>query len=455
MRARAGAILMIFLVAGLVLASIALAQGKPVRPGNATADGFMPSSGCGCHSNRVAEWSASMHSKSITDPVFLVKVAQAEAEAGTEVALFCKRCHSPVGHMLGDPTGITNATAAEGVTCMYCHQVVGIDGKPVNTAHLVEANLTRRGQIKDPVSPHLAVYSDLHTKAEICGACHDVSHPLNGTHLETSYLEWAAGPYAREGVVCQDCHMSAAAGIIGPSSGIACGGGRQRDNIFAMTFVGANVGQGPAEASRAMLRKAATVDVSVPSIVPAGTATSVTVTVNNVGAGHYLPTGLTEERQMWISVHAQSADGDAVTLGERRFGTILKDAQGKYPVEMWEASGIQSDDRVPPRGSLSSEFAFAMPADAKRATVVAVLSYRSLPEDLAAKAGVSNPVTEMARRSTVVYASQAEKDAATKFVVFPENRGITGNLRLLFVLGAAVIAAVGVGIAMALRSRQA
>jgi hypothetical protein len=352
-----------------------------------------------------------MHAQAIVDPVFLAKVAEAEAEAGVEVATFCKRCHAPVGNMTGDINGTGSAVAGEGVTCMFCHQIVGISGTPGNTSLLLEPDLTRRAQLKDPVAPHPAAYSELHEGAEVCGACHNVNHPTNGAHLEASYTEWAEGPYAAEGIVCQDCHMSREVGFIGPSPGKAAPGGSQRDNIYAMTFVGANVGQGPADASRALLQSAATVEMDLGEIVAPGTTAPFTVTITNAGAGHYLPTGLTEVREMWLRVYAESGDGSVTEIGERRFGTVMKDAEGNYPAEMWNAVAVQSDDRIPPRESVSETYSFAMPADAGQATVVAVLNYRSLPDELAEKAGVENPVTEMASARVKVFASQEAKQS--------------------------------------------
>ena len=385
----------------------------PVQPGNATPDMFIPSAGCGCHGSLVQQWSASMHARAIVDPVFLAKVAEAEAEAGEEVAIFCKRCHAPVGNMTGDFDGTGSDVAREGVACMFCHQVVGIGDEIANVAHLLEPDLTRRAQLEDPQAPHPAEYSTVHPEAEICGGCHNVNHPTNGTHLETSYSEWAASPYASEGVVCQDCHMSAQAGVVGPSSGSVAAGGPQRDNVYAMTFVGGNVGQGPADESRALLQSAATVSMDLPDIVSPSTTASFTVTITNKGAGHYLPTGLTEVREMWLRVYAEMEDGTTAEIGERHFGTMLEDAEGNYPAEMWKAVAVHSDDRIPPRESVSESYSFAMPADAERSTVVAVLNYRSMPDELAEKAGVENPVTEMAFARTTVYASQEAKAGST------------------------------------------
>lgn len=417
----------------LAFAGIALAAPVPVQPGMATVDKFIPSSGCGCHSPLVEQWSPSMHAQAIVDPVFLAKVAQAEAEAGPEVAIFCKRCHAPIGNMTSDFNGTGSEVAGEGVTCMFCHQIVGISGLPGNTSQLLEPDLTRRAQLKEPTAPHPAVYSELHEKADVCGACHNVDHPTNGAHLESSYTEWAEGPYAAEGIVCQDCHMSREPGFVGPSPGKAATGAAQRDNIYAMTFVGANVAQGPADASRKLLQSAATVEMDLggEDIIAPSTTASFTVTITNKGAGHYLPTGLTEVREMWLHVYAEAEDGTITEIGERRFGTVMQDATGSHPVEMWNAAAIFSDDRIPPRESVSETYAFKMPANAEKATVVAVLNYRSLPDELAEKAGVENPVTEMASARTPVFASEeikkgkpAAEETATPAPAEPTGSGV-------------------------------
>jgi hypothetical protein len=354
-----------------------------------------------------------MHAQAIVDPVFLTKVAEAQAEAGEETAIFCKRCHSPIGNMTGDSDGVASEVAGEGVTCMFCHQVTGLDGEPANTGFLLQPDLTRRAQLTDPAAPHPATYSELHTTAEFCGGCHNVDHPTNGTHLESTYAEWASSPYADEGIVCQDCHMSSAPGVIGPSTGTACSTGKERDNIFSMSFVGANVGQGPSDASTALLKTAASIELQSPEVVSAGSVATMTVTITNKGAGHYLPTGLTEVREMWLSVYAKGVDGAITQIGERLFHTVMKGADGSFPVEMWDAVGIQSDDRIPPRESAREEYFFEMPADAESITVFAVLNYRSVPDELAEKAGVENPTTEMVSTSQAVFATQGAKDAAS------------------------------------------
>ena len=113
---------------------------------------------------------------------------------------------------------------------------------------------------------------------------------------------------------------------------------------------------------------------------------------------------------MWLRVYAESEGGVLAEIGERRFGTVLEDAQGAYPAEMWEAVAVRSDDRIPPRQSVAESYAFTMPAAAEEATIVAVLNYRSMPDELARAAGVENPVTVMAEVRESVYASEAARD---------------------------------------------
>lgn len=397
-------------------AQVATAAEQPVKPVGADPQLFPPAQSCACHGDLVQQWSKSMHAQALTDPIYQAKLAQAQEATDGKIGEFCDTCHGPAATMTGEMAagGTMSPGAADAVGCSFCHQITGIGDEVANTSQLVTLDGVRRAQLKDPQAPHPAAFSEFHSKAELCGGCHNVNHPVNGMHLEATYSEWKASPYAAEGVTCQDCHMSEGAGVIGPSSGQAAMGGPQRDNIYRMSFVGANVELSDSAAAEAMLKSAATVDVDVPEIVPAGEEASASVTVTNVGAGHYLPTGLTEVREMWLEVVFEDATGTKTALAERRFGTILQDDEGNAPVELWEATSIKSDDRIPPKKSVSEPFSVALPGGAEKGTVTAALYYRSVGDDLAQKAGVKNPVTTMAQASTQVFASEAARDAAAQ-----------------------------------------
>jgi len=429
----------------LLAASVsAFGAGLPVEPSGVDPSAFQPAATCSCHGPLVSEWSVSMHSKALSDPIYLTKVAEAEKATGGKLGPFCRKCHGPGATMTGEIAagGALSAGTSEGVNCSFCHQVIGLKpGVIGNTSHLVEPSGTRRAQIKDPKAPHPAQFSELHTKADFCGGCHNVMHPINGMHLESTYKEWSESPYAKEGIVCQDCHMSTGAGVVGPTTGSAASGAPTRENIFQMTFVGANVAQGPADESAAMLKNAAEVKLDIPEIVAPGQTASATVTITNVGAGHKLPTGLTEVRQMWLEVTATTASGETTTFGSHVFGTILQDDKGNAPVELWEATKIKSDDRIAPRESATYSYAFAMPEGSSATSVTAALYYKSAPDELAEKAGVKNPVTEMAAASSAVYADEAARAAAAA-PVEPASTGAT-PLWVWLVAGGAVVAVGG------------
>lgn len=451
-------IAMALIVAAALLGTAlsAFAVGIPVEPAGVPTTAFEPSDACYCHFTLSTEWAKSMHSKSLSDPVYIAKLAAGDKATGGKLSPFCKKCHGPGGTMTGEIAqgGALSAGTAEGINCSFCHQVSGLKpGLIGNTSQLVEpggAGGVRRAQLKDPKAPHKAQYSELHTKAEFCGACHNVMHPVNGMHLESTYNEWVKSPYAEKGIVCQDCHMSKRPGVRGPSSGQAATGAPKRDNIYHMTFVGGNVAQSDPIAATELLKSAAEIKLTVPEIVAPGQTASATVTITNKGAGHYLPTGLTEVREMWLDVSAADASGETTTFGTHVFGTILQDAKGNFPVELWDATKIKSDDRIPPQGSVTYSYAFTMPAGVKANSVQAALRYKSTPDKLAEEAGVKNPTTDMAVSTQAVYADQAAKDAASKPSAPVKASGIPVGIWIA--IAAAVLVLGGAGFAIMRRA---
>lgn len=373
---------------------------------------FPPGTACGCHSDLTAQWQPSMHAQALTDPIYLTKLAEADEATGGAVTPFCLSCHTPIGVMAGEVTGLDHSgaseAAAEGVTCAFCHHVTGTNDPIGNASQMVSEEDVRVAQLKDPQAPHAAAYSQFHETAEFCGSCHNVNHPSNGVHLEATYTEWKEGPYSAEGIVCQDCHMTPGPGVTKPNPGKAASTGPDREHIYTMTFAGGNVALGDAARAEERLKAAAELTLELPEIVESGDV-AVQTTITNVGAGHYLPTGLTEVRQMWLEVTATDESGKQLLTERRDFGTVMRDEAGNFPAEMWEAAAIHSDDRIPPRESTSNGYSFPMAQGA--VTVKAALYYRSCPEELAAKAKVDVPTTTMAEVTKVVYPSAEAMEA--------------------------------------------
>lgn len=274
--------------------------------------------------------------------------------------------------------------------------------------------------------------SDFVTRSRLCGICHNVDNPILSWNsiqqqylpntmgqpapsfeksqlfaIETTYDEWLNSQYASSGVVapqfagarqdgvvgaCQDCHMPRAVGkaaddVLDPylrdcvSTGCLpvhdfVGGNtwvprllsdsRWRLNGLAyQTFLAQSE-----ERARAMLRKAATLTVSLETTALSKIAT---VRVYNQ-TGHKLPTGYAEGRRMWINLKAYDVTDNLVFESGRYdplTGVLTPDADLKvYEIKQGITPELAAlvnlpagesfhfilnntvikDNRIPPRG---------------------------------------------------------------------------------------------------------
>jgi len=135
--------------------------------------------------------------------------------------------------------------------------------------------------------------------------------------------------------------------------------------------------------------------------------------VTNVGAGHNLPTSLTEVREMWLDVAVTDAKGKEVyrsgAIGPKgevdpdavMYHAVAVDKDGHHTVKPWEIARFESIHTIPPKGVDVSSYAFLVPPGTKgKLTVTALLRYRSFSQGVAnlllgAKAPVV-PVVDMA-----------------------------------------------------------
>lgn len=440
--------------AGLILPAHALAAGQPIEDGIAVSTDFTPVEGCSCHAEFIEQWEQSLHSKASFNSTFEAKLDEAEPETRAQIETFCRSCHGPAAYMTGElglPAEQMTGAAADSIGCSFCHQVVGT-GEPIaNLSQRVELDGVYGGGLGEAQAPHPARLSEFHRTSEFCGGCHNVNHPVNGLALEATYTEWLNSPWADEGVTCQDCHMSEAPGKIGPSPGRVAAMGPEREAIHRMTFWGAHVERGNPEAARTMLQNSAELELSVPEIVSGEQAGVVRIT--NVGAGHYLPTGLTDVRQMWLEVLSVDSSGNETEIARRAFGTVFKDAQGNYPAQIWDATGVQSDVRIPPRESVEVTFTATLPEGVDSANIVARLQYSSIPEKLAERAGRENPVTLMADATQAIYSSAEAKDAAARAEGQP--LGGVGEQVVWWLLGGLGLAMVAIAAWWIMRARKA
>jgi hypothetical protein len=202
--------------------------------------------------------------------------------------------------------------------------------------------------------------------SEFCGSCHDVrlfgTDSLTGEHfkrLRNAYSEWAEWKdqelrAGRSAASCQDCHMSLYPGVCAPAPDAPGGGGCPPGTRFeerppgsyatgrAATgsatskvtnhyFSGVDVPLASAFDDSAI--DESTVDVSgIPlgarqrrdlllaralrlelgEVRRAGRRLEVPITVENVGAGHKVPAGFSQEREIWVHLKVTDARGRTV-----------------------------------------------------------------------------------------------------------------------------------------------
>lgn len=371
----------------------------------------------GCHWDAFAQWSQSMHSHANTDAFYRAVYKRADIDTGGRAERFCgaSRCHSPAAFLAGeDPFGTIDDVAKTGVFCDFCHTISSRRGIG-DASYVSSPGRVKRGPYRRSQSPyHLTAYSPQQTRSEFCGICHNVTNPVTGLKLETTYEEWAQSRYNRhdpaKNTECQGCHMK-------PYAGRASDIGPRRPEMFAHTFVGARsfAGGGPEfdyreRAVIARLRSAAR--LRIVSVNRTGNRVLLAVRVTNVGAGHSLPTGVTDVRQMWLRLTVRSASGEVYSSGAldtdgmldqnaHVFGTVLGDANGRPVDKAWRAAKLLRDTRVPAGGSTLERYACDVSADAGPLAVTAELMYRSAPQQVVdaalGKGKMTVPMTKMAR----------------------------------------------------------
>lgn len=246
---RAGLVCTVLL---LVVAGSARGQKIPSPPPDqnphawADANAQYPSARvCGeCHPNQYKQWSISSHAYANLSPMFNKFEQKINDLASGTINYFCVRCHASVGTSLGELRSIAwwdRAPASrEGITCVTCHRIGEGYGKtngarritpgsihepvfgPFDTSGGLKAisNARNFGILVSPDQPdkegylrihQTAIQSDILTKSEFCAPCHQVQvYP--GIKLETVWEEYRNSPAAREGITCQECHMSTTPG---------------------------------------------------------------------------------------------------------------------------------------------------------------------------------------------------------------------------------------------------
>jgi len=372
---------------------------------------FEPPELCkGCHPEIYSQWKGSMHSNAWNDPVYLALMRQASKATKGLTDNLCLGCHTPIGLTTGEATPggeKMGKIAKDGVQCDFCHNISATIGVGNGSFVLTPRKYGRPlkfGPFKDARSPyHDTAYSQLHTVSEFCGTCHNVTHPTNRIPIERTYDEWKDSPYASAGIGCQECHMTPGPGFV-KNPGRAAVGGKEREHIYTHYFVGGNTtvpamlgSEKHASLAKEMLQGAARMELIAARNVRPGATASVVIRVHNSGAGHKLPTGFPEGREMWLDFRALDGQGREVYRlgrvdgagrleeGTHAFKVVLGDDDGNIiDLEVWKATRILHDSRILPKGYADVRFDFPVPAELTGDLVFkADLCYHSFSQEFA------------------------------------------------------------------------
>jgi hypothetical protein len=241
----------------------------------------------------------------------------------------CTQCHLPLasqhaelaaGYVDGDIThprmepnpSFDPTLRGEGVTCAACH----VRGDTVVGTRASEA------------APHgVAVSAELADGSTVCAACHELTWPNAPEPFYATWSEWKSSAYAQAGVSCVMCHM--------PPMGAQAPGAAGGVASHAVT---------------ADLRRA----LSALLKFERGSATrgqplDVTLTLQNTGAGHHVPTG-NPHGALRVDVVLLDAAGKELAPA---FSTTLKRTVETAPP--WKTL---ADTRLPAGGQLQASHVF-------------------------------------------------------------------------------------------------
>lgn len=397
------------------------------RVGKYTYSDFKPPEYCGsgCHTDFYQQWKQSMMAQAYThhwDEIeyFMLAVPHSEKDPKVaEVKAGCNGCHAPMAYLSGKtppPRPEKNDRANEAVACDICHSITGFEGDiPFNFNYIMKPGFDkysyRAGEVKSP--NHNIVASDLHKTGDFCGICHNEKSPY-GIWVKATHLEWKDGPYSKENVHCQDCHMPKA-----PSKTAIMGANYPdaRQHLFHGAHDNGKV--------------KGTIELRIhPDSKDAepGEQVTFTIVLFNQKTGHKFPTGSVEDRIVWMHVEAVDAKGnkfhlpvnkkgfegeeytiasdvlayqdmgialnlpdfkgiqrDAVPYGDRIFRMPYFDPLGRMTIQQWNTAKLGVDYRIGPREAKIETCTFVIPDKAApgKMKITAVLNYQKLVKSVA------------------------------------------------------------------------
>lgn len=304
-------------------------QGPPPARFSALEQSLAPESCGACHPVQFADWTSSLHAASMGPGVAgqLAEMWRSDPES----ARLCLGCHAPLAEQAPGTPAFDAGLQAKGLVCAACHVRRHERFGPPRRDGSAYASVPRERL------PHNgAVRTPAFEAAEFCSSCHQFEpdgFALNGKPLENTYAEWKASPAAAAGRQCQDCHM--------PDRRHLWRGIHDRGMVASGVRI--------------------SLDTERPRYRP-GDEVRATLTVANVGAGHYLPTYVTPRLLVRLA------------LVDSR-GREVRGSADEHPIGRevtLDLSREVRDSRIPPGGS--ARFTYARRVDDAGVRLVATVT---------------------------------------------------------------------------------
>jgi hypothetical protein len=372
----------------------------------------MSPDGCArCHSEIVRQWKQSLHAVADSEIIYARVVSEFREKHGVEASNWCASCHSPLRVARGQLNLKVADVDQPNVDCMVCHSITAIHQphgdnrftlklKPENGYAVgLGQRISDRFMLLQPAAHQLRWNSVVTNTPEFCGTCHSQSTPpfvAESGHslvLQDTYGEWARSrfnstdPATRKS--CQDCHMPA-------NENRWTSLGQKTPSHY---FAGGSVDIARLSGARERLKLATDLLANTASLALdvqqcGSNNIELRAQVTNFGAGHNLPTGVTDLREVWLEVIVSGEMGEVIYssgrvdgngyLDERaiRFGVTLGDAE-KKPIRFHDiarARYILSDTTIP--SGATHQVSYSIPLlGQKKADVKVRLLYRGVPQD--------------------------------------------------------------------------
>lgn len=362
-----------------------------------------------CHNEIFNQWADSNHKNLVgSNPYYMVMEAIAGEVEGEEFKQWCMGCHNPSGlttgltrtsHNMSENTLTNtlfekgaktlvdnfekhgNSRLEEGVSCLTCHRITDAkeDG---NASYKLNLSDRKKYPFEDeesslgkylghkfinakPTTHKESYMKPIYKKSVYCASCHDETSPITDKKVVSTFQEWKKSPYNNpedetKHKSCIDCHMTYLENDkFSPFKGRSTTGGVLKDDVKVHFFAGSNhflsglKNKEHEDQTLQLLRTAAKLDVNIKD-------NQVHVGVKNEGAGHHLPTGVADFRELWLDITIKDKnerivfssgklkkDGN-LDVDARPFMKVFGDKDGN-PVGLlfWKYEKLISDTRIP------------------------------------------------------------------------------------------------------------